>query len=64
VRNNEDKFEVAPAPGDVEETRAERAAARYTGKRSMTLQGGFSLASLRAGADDHEPFPLVRRRGT
>lgn len=52
---------IAPAPGDVEATAAERAAHVYGGRRTMTMTGGFSLADLREL--DHEPFPLVRRRG-
>lgn len=61
---------IPPAPGDVEELVAERAAVTFAGPpgRSMTLAGGFALADVRAAAlgamapDEHLPFPLVRRR--
>lgn len=51
---------IPPAPGDVEITIAEHAM-----QRSYTIPGGFAAlraAALAGAPDDHEPFPLVRRR--
>lgn len=63
-----DTVVIPPAPGDVEELLAERAAvAAYNARRSLTLAGGFDLAAVREAAlsamapDEHLPFPLVRR---
>jgi hypothetical protein len=67
--NDADTVVIPPAPGDIEEVLAERAALEYGGHRSMTLVGGFGLAEIRLAAlaamapEEHLPFPLVRRLG-
>lgn len=66
--DNDTVVVIPPAPGDVEALAVERAAlTAYDARRSYTIPGGFSLDALRAAAaapddDDHEPFPLVRRK--